>query len=226
VIGAIVEHATYLSDPEKLFTVSTGFIEAVVVSVVAGLYIVAQPSIYRTGLVDLFPPRSHPHAREAIDAVANALRLWLLGQLIQMVAIGILSTIAVWLIGLPAPLALGLIAGVAEFIPYLGPILAAIPAGLVAVTKGTDALIWTIIAYILIHQAEGNLIGPIVQREMLYIPPAVILLGIISISFLFGAIAIVFAAPMVVMLFVLIKKLYVRETLGEKTSIPGETEAP
>ena len=121
---------------------------------------------------------------------------------------------------------LGLIAGVAEFIPYLGPILAAIPAGLVAVTKGTDALIWTIIAYILIHQAEGNLIGPIVQREMLYIPPAVILLGIISISFLFGAIAIVFAAPMVVMLFVLIKKLYVRETLGEKTSIPGETEAP
>lgn len=59
--------------------------------------------------------------------------MWLLGQLTQMV-ISALSGLATWLIGLPSPLALGAIAGVAEFIPYLGPIISAIPAVLVAVT--------------------------------------------------------------------------------------------
>jgi predicted PurR-regulated permease PerM len=119
-------------------------------------------------------------------------------------------------------LALGVIAGVAEFIPYVGPILAAIPAVLVATTKGFDAVLWTIIAYIIIHQVEGNLLAPIIQRHMVLIPPAVGLLGIVAIGFAFGTVAVIFAAPIAVILFVLVKKLYIRDTLGEKTSIPGE----
>jgi predicted PurR-regulated permease PerM len=59
-------------------------------------------------------------ADDALDAIGRALRLWLLGQAIQMLLVGALSTLAVWLIGLPSPLALGVIAGVAEFVPYLG----------------------------------------------------------------------------------------------------------
>ncbi|HVY58044.1 MAG TPA: AI-2E family transporter [Xanthobacteraceae bacterium] len=208
----------------KVFSLSTSFLEAVVVTVVTGLYLAAQPRLYREGLVELFPPRWRANAVETIDDVSSALRLWLLAQLIQMVVIGLLSTFAVWMIGLPSPLALGIIAGVTEFIPYLGPILAAIPALLVAATQGLDATLWTLAAYIIIHQTEGNLIVPLMQRRMLFIPPAVILLGIVAISFLFGPIAIVFAAPIAVILFVLTKKLYLRDTLGEQTDIPGESK--
>ncbi len=157
-----------------------------------------------------------------MDDVAIALRLWLLGQLIQMLLIGALSTLAVMLIGLPSPAALGLIAGVAEFIPYVGPILAAIPAMLVAATQSFDAVLWTIAAYLIIHQTEGNLIVPIVQRYLVYVPPAVILLGIVAITSVFGSVAIIFATPIAVVVFVLVKKVYVRDGLGEPTPLPGE----
>jgi predicted PurR-regulated permease PerM len=130
----------------------------------------------------------------------------------------------VWIIGLPAPIALGLIAGVAEFVPYLGPIVAAIPAVLVAVTKSPQAVAWTLLAYVIIHQTEGNVIVPLVQRHLVSIPPAVMLLAIVTIGFLFGTVAMIFAAPIAVVIFVVVKKLYVRDTLGEKTSVPGESD--
>jgi predicted PurR-regulated permease PerM len=94
----------------------------------------------------------------------------------------------------------------------------------VAITKNFDAVLWTIAAYTIIHQTEGNLIVPIIQRRMIFIPPAVILLGIVTISFLFGSVAMIFAAPITVALFVLVKKLYVRDFIGEPTTIPGELD--
>ena len=206
----------------RVFRISASFIAAAVVTLVVGIYLAAQHSLYREGFILLFPREWRPRAIEAFDDVANALRLWLLGQLIQMLLIGVLSTLAVWLIGLPSPLALGLIAGTTEFIPYVGPIIAAIPAILVAATKSLDAVIWTVLAYVLIHQTEGNLVVPLIQRHMVFIPPAVILLGMAAITYLFGTVAIVFAAPIAVVLFVLVKKLYVRDSLGEATPIPGE----
>ena len=206
----------------NMFSITTTFIEAIIVVLIAGIYLAAQPEVYRAGIILLFPPRLHAHAAETFDSIGTALRLWLFGQLIQMLMVGILSTIAVWLIGLPSPLALGLIAGGAEFIPYIGPIIASIPAILVAATKSGSAVVWTIIAYLLIHQIEGQLFVPLIQNRMVYIPPAVILLGIVTITVLFGAVSIIFAAPIVIIIFVAVKKIYIRDTLREKTDIPGD----
>jgi predicted PurR-regulated permease PerM len=129
----------------------------------------------------------------------------------------------VWLNGLPSPFALGLIAGIAEFIPYVGPVIAAVPAVLVAATQGLSAVIWTVLAYVLIHQAEGHVLMPLIQRWMVFIPPAVILLGIATIGSLFGAWAIPLASPITVVLFVMVNKLYVRETLGRSV---GNVDGP
>lgn len=199
--------------------ISSTFLEAVVIMVISGAYLAAQPRLYRDGLVWLFPPKSHARAAEIVDGIGEALRLWLLGQLLEMVLIGALTTVVVWMIGVPSPLALGLIAGVGEFIPYLGPLLAAIPAILVALTKSPEATLWTVVAYLIIHQIEGNLVAPLIQRRMVSIPPAVMLLGIVSITYLFGTVAIIFAAPIVVVIFAAVSLLYVRDTLGEKTAL-------
>jgi predicted PurR-regulated permease PerM len=214
----------FISNLPSVFTGSAGFLAGVIVTIIAGVFLAAQPDLYKSGLVQLFPPRQHRRAKETIDDVASALRLWLRGQLIQMAIIGVLSTLAVWLIGLPSPLAFGVIAAIAEFIPYLGPIIAAVPAVLVAATQGFDAVIWTVVAYTLIHQVEGHLVMPFIQRRMVYIPPAVFLLAIAAIGSLFGLLAITLASPMTVVLFVLIKKLYVRDTLGEESPLPGEPQ--
>lgn len=205
-----------------LFSISVNFLEAVVVTVIAGFYLAAQPKLYRKGLSKLFPRRWRAAADETIGHVGDALRLWLIGELVEMALIGLLTAAAVWLIGLPSPLALGIIAGLAEFVPYLGPIVAAIPALLVASTKGSDALLWTALAYLLIHQIEGNLVAPLIQRRMVFIPPAVTLLGIVTVLFVFGAAAVIFAAPIVVIIAIAVEKLYMRDGLGEPVALPGE----
>jgi predicted PurR-regulated permease PerM len=214
-----------------LLKLSSQFLEAVVIMVISAIYLAAQPRHYREGLIWLFPPRAHAYAARIVDGVGEALRLWLLGQLIEMVVIGALSALAVWMIGVPSPFALGLIAGIGEFIPYVGPLLAAIPALLVALTTSPQAVLWTAVAYLIIHQIEGNIIAPLIQRRMVSIPPAVMLLGIVAITYLFGAIAIIFAAPIVVVIFAGVSLLYVRDTLGEKTALtrklrPVENQSP
>jgi predicted PurR-regulated permease PerM len=199
--------------------VSTNLLEAVLIMVISGVYLAAQPQLYRRGLIWLFPPPRHGRAAEIFDGIGEALRLWLLGQLIQMALIGVLAALATWMIGVPSPLALGMIAAVGEFIPYLGPIIAAVPAILVALSISHEAALWTLFAYLVIHQVEGQILGPLVQRHMLSIPPAVMLLGIVTITYLFGAIAVIFAAPIAVVVFAAVNLLYVRDTLGEKTEL-------
>jgi predicted PurR-regulated permease PerM len=205
-----------------VFSVSLSFITALVIVVFGGIYLAAQVGLYRDGLIQLLPHRLRANAAETLEDITNALRLWVLGQVIGMVLIGLLSTLATWFIGLPSPFALGLIAGLCEFIPYVGPILGAIPAVLVAATAGLDTALWTMAVYTLIQQMEGHLIAPLISREMVYIPPLVLILGIVTITTLFGLQAVIFAAPIVVILFVAVKKLYVRDSLGDVTPIPGE----
>lgn len=207
----------------SVLKVSSSLIEGVVIALISGIYIAAQPRIYRDGFVQLFPPRAHRLVVERLNAITDALRLWLIGQLIQMVLIGVLATAAVWIIGVPSPVALGLIAGFGEFVPYIGPIIAAIPAILVALTNSWQTALWTLIAYLAINQIEGHLIIPLIQRHLVFIPPAVILLGIVAVTSLFGAAAAVFAAPIAVVAFIAVKLLYVRDTLHEPTEIPGES---
>ncbi len=205
------------------FTLSAALLGGIVVAVVAGIFFAAQPQVYVSGLIQLFPPSLHARADDTIGRIGGALRLWLLGQLIQMVLIGVLSTVAVLLIGLPSPWALGLIAGIAEFVPVVGPIIAAIPAILVAATQNPHAVLWTILAYTLIHQLEGHIVVPFIQRFLFVIPPAVTLLGIVAIGSLFGVMAIPLASPLAVVAFVMIKKLYVRDTLGTPSVPPSDS---
>jgi predicted PurR-regulated permease PerM len=206
----------------RLFSVSANFLISVVVMVFGGVYLAAQPDVYRTGLGKLFPREWRAEVEETVDAVVRALRLWLFGQMIEMVIIGVMSGVAVWLIGLPSALALGVIAGVAEFVPYLGPIVAAAPAILVAVTLSPTAALWTLVAYLAIHQAEGQLIMPLIQRRMVFVPPAVMLLSIVAVGYSLGVTGAIFAAPITVIVFVMVNKLYVRDALGEEAALPGE----
>jgi predicted PurR-regulated permease PerM len=206
-----------------VFSISLTFLSALVISVFGGIYLAAQADVYRDGLIQLLPHRLRDNGAETLEDIANALRLWMLGQMIGMVLIGLLTTIAAWLIGLPSAPALGLIAGLFEFIPYIGPVLGAIPGVLVAMTQDLDTVLWTIAAYTLIQQVEGHLIAPLISREMVYIPPLVLILGIVAITTLFGRYAAIFAAPIAVIIFVAVKKLYIRDSLGDPTPIPGET---
>jgi predicted PurR-regulated permease PerM len=202
-----------------------GLADALLV-IVAGIYVAANPRVYRAGLVKLFPRDQHDRVESSLDAAGEALKLWLVSQLIAMAAVGILASLAFWFLGLPSPFALGLMAGLADFIPFVGPIIGAAPAVLLAVTQSPLTALWTVLAVLVVQQIEGNVIFPLVERRMVTIPPALALFAIVAGGVLFGTLGLIFGFPLAVVVFVLVKKLYVRETLGESTPVPGEAETP
>lgn len=198
--------------------------EFAVVIAIAAIYIAAQPDTYRRGLVALFPRPLRADVDEVLKVVGAALQYWLLGQLIIMVIVGALSYCGMLIIGLPNPVVLALIAGISEIIPYLGPFIGAVPAILVALTVGIVPALWTVAVYVAIHVFEGYLIAPLLQRHLVHIPPALILMSILFCQLLIGPLGVMFAAPIAVFTYTAVKLLYVRDTLNEHVELPKRIE--
>jgi predicted PurR-regulated permease PerM len=194
----------------------------VLLLVVAACFFAADPSLYRSGALKLVPPEQRPLTEDTLDFSAAALRQWMTGQLIAVLLVGTITTIGLWYIGLPSPLALGLIAGVLEFIPFLGPLLAALPALLLAFTLGWTEVAWTLGLFVLIQVLESNLITPLIQKRMVSLPPVLTLFAIVCFGVLFGPLGVLFATPLAVFLFVAVNQLYVRQLLHQPTEVPGE----
>jgi predicted PurR-regulated permease PerM len=189
---------------------------------VAAIYLAAAPALYVHGAAKLLPPSQHERFIDAMSATARALRLWVGGQLVSMTIVGVMSTFAYWLIGLPSPLGLGFIAALTDFIPFVGPILGAFLPVVFSLNIGTGALLWTLAAVITIQQIEGNVVMPLIQRRAVSMPPVVALFAIVAFGLVFGPLGVILAVPLAAAIIVLVKKLWIREALGEETELPGE----
>ncbi len=194
-----------------------------IIALVGGIFIAAQPQLYSKGFLQLIPPNTRPRIAEAMQHSGRALRLWFVAKLISMLCIGVLISIVLLIIGVPSALALGLLAGLGEFVPYIGILSATLPALLLAVQQDPHMLLWVIAGYVAVQQFQGNVVMPLVQQRMLELPPALTIFSLATLTLLFGFIGLLLAEPLTVFCFVLVKKLYVRDTLGEVTQIPGET---
>jgi predicted PurR-regulated permease PerM len=212
-----------LSHAARMGYTLIGIVADVALVVITAVYFAADPQLYRDGAVKLLPPSQQDRVRDAMSMTASALRLWFLGQLVSMVLVGMLSALAFSFIGVPSAVGLGVIAGVTNFIPIVGPFLGAVPAVLFAFTAGVEPVLWTVAAILLIQQIEGYVIMPLVQRRAVDVPPAVVLFAIAAFGALFGWLGVIFAMPLAVTTMVLVQKLWVRDTLGEAARIPGES---
>ena len=206
-----------------LLSIGSGIADFVVV-IFAGIYLATQPNFYRTGAIKLVPPARRKVAAEAMLESERALRLWLKGQAVAMVVVGVLVGSGLWALGMPSALTLGLMAGLLEFIPFAGPILAAVPAVLLALAVSPELALWVVLLYLAVQQFEGNLLTPLVQQYAVDLPGAVLLFSLIGFGTLFGTLGVILAAPLAVVTMVLVKRLYVIETLHTATPIPGESK--
>jgi predicted PurR-regulated permease PerM len=182
---------------------------------VGAFFFAADPKVYERGALLLVPPRHRLAFEDALFDVASTLRLWLRAQLIQMTTMGVLVGVGLWLAGVPSAAALGLLAGLSEFIPYVGPTAAMLPALGLAATKGTSPIVGTLVTYALVRLVQSNFITPYVTNRVISIPPAVTLFLIIGIGYVFGLFGLFFSAALLVVIFTLIRSLYLREVLGE-----------
>jgi predicted PurR-regulated permease PerM len=200
----------------------TDFLVAIIVIFFVGLFGAATPGVYRTGLLNLVPPGQRQRAVDALDAIIFNLRWWLAGQVFLMVVIGVTTGVGLSLLGIPLALSLGLIAGILEIIPYVGAWMAAVPAAMIALLIGPWHLIAVLGLYLAIHILEGYLVGPLVQRRAVHLPPALTVLAQLLLGTLLGLMGIFVAAPLTVTAIIAIKMLYIRDTLGDTSlSVPG-----
>ncbi|KRQ08226.1 permease [Bradyrhizobium manausense] len=180
-----------------------------------GILFAFDPISHRDSLVMLMKRSYRARASAVMDEMGAVMRLWFVGQLVRIILMTLCVWIALYLIGLPGPFVLGLQAGLSNFIPYLGPILAAIPIALVAMPLGASLLIWAIVVYTIIQSVEGYVIGPLIQRQAVEIPPAWTLVAIVLLGAMFGVMGIALAMPAVAVGRVAIIRFYVEDWLED-----------
>ena len=198
----------------------------VAVLLFAAVYFAVQPTRYVEGLLRLVPEGHRDSARDLLDLLGMTLRRWLIGQSITMAVVGTLTAIGLLLLGVSAPLALGLISGMFAFVPYVGPILASVSGVLMAAMQGSILAGYVIALYAGIHFAESNLITPLVQAEAVELPPVLTLFATLVFGLLLGPVGVLLAAPLAVVLLVAINMLYIEGVLGERRVWPSAYAAP
>jgi predicted PurR-regulated permease PerM len=185
------------------------------------VFLASAPRKYRDGTVRLFPKVRQERALEVMNTLGRTLQGWLLGQLGAMILVGLLTTLGLWAIGVPLALVLGVIAGLFEFVPIVGPFLAFIPAGLLALSQDMSTFLWVVALYVLIQQLEGNVIVPLLQRRTVDLPPPLTIAAVFVFGAAFGALGLLIAVPLLAVTLVLVKMLYLKQVLHERVQVPG-----
>lgn len=211
----------------SFITSTFGIIGNIVIVFGVGLFFAINPSLYTQGVIRMVPVKRRARSATILNQVGTQLEWWFVGQLCSMASIGLLTFIGLSILGIPMALTLGIIAGLMNFIPNFGPILAAAPAVLIALAPHGDQAtlnpmlaVWVICLYIVIQLLEGWVITPFFQQRAVELPPALIIISQVIFGLLLGPLGLVLATPILATLIVLVRLLYVEDILGDKPPAP------
>ncbi len=212
-----------LPDAGPFFSGALGVLTGTVVIGFVGVYLAAQPKPYIRALMLMVPPVRRQRAGHILQTVGNMLGRWLIGKALSMLIVGIMTTVGLSLLDIPLALVLGLIAGLLDFIPYLGPLMAAVPAILVAFSQSPTDALYTALLFLAIQTVEGYLLIPLIERRAIALPPAVTIVVQLMLGSLAGLAGVALATPLTAVVVVLVTMLYVQDVLDVPVKPPGET---
>jgi predicted PurR-regulated permease PerM len=188
---------------------------AIVLVLFVGIYASVDPRLYINIALRLFPRGQRSRVDRLFDDIARALRWWVLGQSVSMIAVGIITGIGMLIVKVPMALSLALLAALFTFVPYLGAIVSAVPAILIGLTVSSQTALYVLLIFLIAHVAEGYIISPMIQHRFVYLPPALILAAQFLMEVLVGVIGIMVATPLMVVAMVLIDRLYFQQAWEE-----------
>ncbi len=192
-----------------------------VLVLVGAIFLAGDPATYRRGLLLLIPARAEPTVALALDDASGGLRGWMVGQAVSSLVVAALTWAGLALLGVPAAGGLGLIAGLLDIIPMVGPIIAGVPAVLLAFTESPATALWTLLLFLGIQQLQGNFLQPMIQKHAVDVPPAVLLFAVFAAGVLFGFMGVLLSAPLTIVCHVLVQRIYVRGILGKPIKVAG-----
>lgn len=190
-------------------------------SIIVMLFVAFDPYVYQRGVLWLVPQEQEKSARQTMDRLCTAMRWWMTGRLASMAAVGVLTSLGMWMIGMPAPLALGVIAGLLAFVPNFGPIAAAIPGMILAFGQSPWMVVWAACIYLAAQLVESSTITPLVEQYAIAIPPGVLIVTQFVMAALAGVWGMIIATPLLVVVMVLVQQLYVNQGLAKHIEVTG-----
>ncbi|AFZ12141.1 protein of unknown function UPF0118 [Crinalium epipsammum PCC 9333] len=197
------------------FSSSLGVILNFLLVIVLTLMLLAQPTSYRKAFVRLFPSFYRRRADGILDQCEFALGKWIIGALISMTVVACLSVIGLWALGIPVPLAQGVLAGLLNFIPNIGPTFSVVLPMAISLLDAPWKAGAVFIVYFLIQQFETNLLTPYVMAQQVSLLPAVTLLAQVFFATFFGILGFLLALPLTVVGQVWVQEVLVKDVLDQ-----------
>ena len=209
-------------------TSTLGGLGSLLVMVVTAIFFAIDPTLYVQGTACLMPRSWRPRAEEVMRDIGHTLRWWFVGQFLDMCAVGILTAIGLYVIGVKLAFTLALIAALFNFVPYIGALAGAVPAVLVALGQGPQTALYTAILFVVVQTLEGNVIAPLIQKRTVELAPVLTILSQTVLGSLFGPLGLILATPVTAAGVELVKKVYVEDILGDRESAasPAGTTSP
>ncbi len=196
-------------------TKTLGGIGSLIVMLVTAVYFAIDPGLYVKGTLLLMPRSWRSRGKDVMSEMAHTLRWWFIGQLVDMVAIGLLTGLGLYLLGVKLAVTLGLIAALFNFVPYVGALAGALPAVLVAFGQGPQVAGYVALLYIAVQTLEGNVIAPLIQKRTVELAPVLTILSQTVLGSLFGPLGLILATPLTAAGVVAVRKIYVEDVLEE-----------
>jgi predicted PurR-regulated permease PerM len=197
-----------------IFSGSLGTLLNLLLLIVLTIMLLVQPQAYRRVFVSLFPQFYRHRVEEILDECEVSLGKWVVGAMIGMVAIALLTTIGLYILGVPAPLALGILAGLLNFIPNLGPTLSVIlPMGIALLDSPLKSLL-VFILYFIVQQIESSLLTPYIMSRQVSLLPALTLLAQLFFASFFGFAGLILALPLSVVTMIWFRSVLIEDVLN------------
>lgn len=216
--GSSLTNPQQISKIAGIFSTAFGALGSVLVVLVLGIYFAAEPKTYIEGMARLFPQERREQVDEAFQHIGQALRWWLIGRIIAMAAVGVATGIGLAILGVPFAFILALLNAVLDFIPNVGPFIAAVPAVLVGLSQDGMTALYVAVLYFVVQSLEGFLLMPLIQQRVVAMAPALLLVAQLVAGAGFGILGLLLAPALAVVAMVLVQMFYLRNVLGERVT--------
>jgi predicted PurR-regulated permease PerM len=233
VVGQIPSPQEIVRQPSNdIFGRVTGFFSQafsvavnVLVVLIIGVYLAFNPRLYAAGVVKLVPQSKERRAREILSTMEYTLRRFLLGAVGVMTINGTLTALGLLLLGIPFAIPLAVITALLNFIPNIGPLIAAVPAILIAFSQSPTTALYVALLYLAVQNIDGFVTTPLIQQRAVALPPVLVIAAQLLLAVLFGFLGLLLAVPIVAVVFVAVKMIYVEDILGKHVEVKGEQDA-
>lgn len=212
------EVSGYFRDLVPYIFSGVGFLIELVSVLVMGIYFALRPGVYREGFIVLFPPIHRDLVRDIMADLSRTLRAWIVGQMLAMVVLGALTWLGLVLLQVPYALAFGVFTGAVAIVPFFGTLVSTIiPALFVLGETGAmgHALLVALLG-VVVHVIEANLIAPMIMERQVHLPPVLSILSVLIMAHLLHLIGLLVAVPVLCVVMVLARRVYVHRVLEGK----------